>query len=192
MALTTIEPRDTVTYTSYFNLSANSYTATNYRAAGSPANSTLDADTPRGVLGGSVAVITGDRQVSLGSVAVLAADSYATNLATSVLGLFGVGSEGGAFENNAAAAGGVVPIYKDGGTFTVYVFETHAEATPFASILAAYTVGAKLYCSPWGLLTNEAPSTFSGAWGTGVDVAVAEVVSPPSATKLAMDIVLLV
>jgi hypothetical protein len=142
-------------------------------------NDTITADIPKGILGGSVARASGDWEAREGIHTA------------QPLGLFAGQSEGNAFENSPAIASGIVPIYFGGGDFLVYVFETHAHESAYAAktLSTAYAVGTALYCSAFGLLTNEVPS----AHGTpGVDVKVAIVTKTPSASDLEMGIQLVI
>jgi len=140
-------------------------------------NSTLSVDTPKGVLGGMVARASGAWEAREG-------------VHTAVpLGLFNGNSEGNPFENAPAIASGVVPIYMHGGAFLVYVFETHAHESAFASILSTYDVGDVLYCSAFGFLTTELPASHSTP---GTNHAVAVCTKVPTASDLELGIKLLV
>ena len=75
-----------------------------------------------------------------------------------------------------------------GGLFDVFVFETHAANSAYASILASYTLGAKLYASPFGLLTNEVPSGLSAPYTSGVDTVAGYVTRVPTASDLELGI----
>jgi len=176
-----IEPLSKVINASNFNLLAAAFDITNFRAAGAPANSTLTADTPKGVLGGSVALAgTGDWQAA-----------NATHIAGMRLGLFGGNSEGNAFENSPAAASGVVPIYMGDGLFLIYAFESHSADSAYGTIMSTYDIGDPLYSSPFGLLTPELPSTMADH-ASGVDTVIANVVKVPTASDLELGIKLIV
>lgn len=124
-------------------LSDDCFTKANY-GANVNGNSTLSVNTPRGVLGGSVA-------------AVSAGLDYTVVPGTDVLrpvGLFVNDAAGAAFENSPAVASGKVAVMKAMASVEVDVYETvkvNAAALTFA-------VGEKLYCSAQGLLTNETSS----------------------------------
>jgi len=123
--------------------SATCFTQENY-GANAEGNDTLSINTPRGVLGGSVAAI------SSGS-------DYTVFPGTDVLrpiGLFVNDAAGAAFENAPAVASGKIAVIKGKASVEVDVYETvKADTNP-----AAYEVGTKLYCSAQGLLTNEVSS----------------------------------
>jgi hypothetical protein len=175
-----IKPLDKVITSSRWDLNADSFDRVNYRPGSDPPNSTLNPDTPKGVLGGMCAVPTADWESGDGD-----------HTAEVVLGLFNLGSEGNAFENAPAAASGKVAIHMHGGDFDLFVFETNSADSPYASILASYTIGATLYCSPFGLLTPEVPSGLGDHAG-GVDTPVAVCVKVPTASELECGIKLLV
>lgn len=106
------------------------------------ANATLSVNTPRGVLGGSVA-------------AVSAGLDYTVVPGTDLLrpvGLFVNDAAGAAFENSPAVASGKVTVMKAMASVEVDVYETVMadDVTP-----VTYNVGDKLYSSAQGLLTTE-------------------------------------
>jgi len=192
----TIQPLGKVLCTSRFSLEANAFDIVNYN---NKTNLTLSADTPKGVLGGSVATTAANpwEAGAAASVTFATPQTGRTNRITHIakaLGLFGGNSEGNAFENAPAAASGIVPIYMNGGLFEIYVFETHTE--PGVSQLATYAIGGLLYCSPWGLITCEAPTTQDGhatfTDATGTDVVIAVCTKVPSASDLRLGLKLLV
>jgi len=190
-----IEVLDKVTNSSAYTLKSSSFDRDNYHSdAGTGAhvsNLNFDADTPKGVLGGSVA------SLSVGGNNWEARDG-AKNYRP--IGLFSGNSEGNAFENAPAAASGKVGVYMNGGHFLVYAFETNEGApsgsTPsitYASCLNSYAIGSPLYCSGEGLLTPVAntsdPSsvgytTGSGAWYVGLCTKV------PTASELELGVLL--
>jgi hypothetical protein len=119
------------------------YTKANY---GVNTNTTLSVNTPRGVLGGSVA------GVSAGS-------DYTVVPCTSALepvGLFVNDAAGAAFENSPAVASGKVAIAKGQCSVEVDVYETRNAAD---SADLTYSVGNKLYSSDQGFLSNETSSS---------------------------------
>jgi len=188
--------------TSRYNLNPASFDIVNNSPYATWANSTISADTPKGVLGGMVAVISGtDWQASVGAGVTLTTavngrvtikESAATYCA--VLGLFSGNSEGNAFENAPAAASGIVPVYDAPGLFEVYVFETSASNSSSANgLLSTYYQGCPLFCSPYGLLTCERPSTISTgvASAAGVDMVIGYCVKVPTASDLMMGVKLI-
>jgi hypothetical protein len=177
-----IKPLDKVVASSMWNLESAAFDIVNFRSGGNPTNSTLNADTPKGVLGGSVARISDDWESTLADHTVEQGE---------VLGLYNLGSEGNAFENAPAAASGKVAINMHGGNFLVYVFETNSADAAYGDILASYTVGTLLYTSPFGLLTTELPSGLADHAG-GVDTVIAQVTKAPTATDLELGIKLLI
>lgn len=123
-------------------LSDDCFTKQNY---GVHTNSTLSVNTPRGVLGGSVA-------------AVSAGLDYTVVPGTDVLrpvGLFVNDAAGAAFENSPAVASGKIAVMKAMASVEVDVYATIAadDATP-----VTFAVGEKLYCEAQGFLTNEISS----------------------------------
>jgi hypothetical protein len=134
-------------------LSDDCFTKQNYGIAGH-ANATLSVNTPRGVLGGSVA-------------AVSAGLDYTVVPGTDVLrpvGLFVNDAAGAAFENSPAVASGKLAVMKAMASVEVDVYET-VEADNTTPLV--FSVGDLLYSSLAGLLTNEvsneaAPKTVIG------------------------------
>jgi len=123
-------------------LSDACFTRANY---GNNTNTTLSVNTPRGVLGGSVAGLS-------------AGNDYTVVPCTNALmpvGLFVNDAAGAAFENSPAVASGKVAVIKGQASVEVDVYETR-NAADTANI--SYAVGEKLYCSAYGLLTDEASS----------------------------------
>lgn len=120
-------------------LSDDCFTKQNF-GANPGGNSTLSINTPRGVLGGSVA------GVSPGLDYV----SVPCTTALQPIGLFVNDAAGAAFENSPAVASGKVAIIKGMGSVEVDVYETNeANAAP-----VVYAVGDFLYSSDQGLLTT--------------------------------------
>jgi hypothetical protein len=120
-------------------LSDACFTKANY---GVNTNTTLSVNTPRGVLGGSVAGIS----PGLDYTAV-----PCTNLLRPI-GLFVNDAAGAAFENSPAVASGKVAIIKGQCSCEVDVYETR-NAADTADL--TYAVSNLLYCSAQGFLTNE-------------------------------------
>ncbi len=108
---------------------------------GTTKNNTLDVDTPKGVLGGSIATMKGDYEVGA-----------CTGAAEIPVGMFLNDAAGKAFENEPAKASGVAPFMHSQGSVEVNVYETR-NAGDTADI--TYAINDKLYTSVAGLLTNE-------------------------------------
>lgn len=126
---------------SLFTLADACFNKANYGVG--VANSTLSVNTPRGVLGGSVAAV--DPQ----------AGDYVTvpcNLTLMPVGLFVNDAAGAAFENSPAVASGKLAIIKGMASVEVDVYETR-RADNSADL--QYAVGQPLYSSAQGFLTNE-------------------------------------
>lgn len=121
------------------SLSDACFTKQNY---GVNTNTTLSVNTPRGVLGGSVAGIS----PGLDYTAVPCTDELVP------IGLFVNDAAGAAFENSPAVASGKVAVIKGQPSVEVDVYETRNAAD---SGDLTYAVGNKLYSSAQGLLTNE-------------------------------------
>lgn len=121
-------------------LSDECYTKANY---GVNTNTTLSVNTPRGVLGGSVAAVS----PGLDYTAVPGTDLLRP------IGLFVNDAAGAAFENSPAVASGKVAVMKGQGSVEVDVYETRNAAD---SADLTYAVGDLLYASAQGFLTNEA------------------------------------
>lgn len=120
------------------------FTKANYDTPAGFPNTTLGVNTPRGVLGGSVAAVSnaaGDYTVVPGT------DTLAP------IGLFLNDAAGAAFENSPAVASGKVAVMKGFASVEVDVYETRNAAD---SANLTYAVGDKLYCSAQGFLTKEA------------------------------------
>lgn len=107
------------------------------------ANSTLSVNTPRGVLGGSVAGLSGGSDYT----------AFPCNETLMPLGLFVNDAAGAAFENSPAVASGKIAIMKAMASVEVDVYETYAKADGVTAL--AYAVGQYLYSSQDGLLTYE-------------------------------------
>jgi hypothetical protein len=116
-------------------------------------NSRLGTDTPRGVLGGMVATLSGcvDYEVRI-----------CTSHSTTDY-LFLNDAAGAAFENAPSVASGkiaLLPIGGAGDVIEVDVYETHNESN--VSIMATYTINHALYCSSRGLITYTQEAGGSG------------------------------
>lgn len=106
-------------------------------------NATLSINTPRGVLGGSVAAIS----PGLDYTVVPCTETLMP------VGLFVNDAAGAAFENSPAVASGKIAVIKGLPSVEVDVFETKQKADDVTDIV--YTQGDYLYSSAWGLLTPE-------------------------------------
>lgn len=120
-------------------LSDECFTKANY---GENTNTTLSVNTPRGVLGGSVAAVS----PGLDYTVVPGDDSLQP------VGLFLNDSAGAAFENSPAVASGKVAVIKGQPSVEVDVYETRNAADDGN---LTYAVGELLYSSAQGLLSNE-------------------------------------
>jgi len=129
---------------SLFTLADVCYTQANY---GNNTNTTLSVNTPRGVLGGSIAAIS-----AAGGDYV----AYPCNLTTIPVGLFVNDAAGAAFDNAPAVASGKIAVLKGRGSVEVDVYETRNAAN---NANLKYALGDKLYSSAYGLLTNETSSS---------------------------------
>lgn len=178
--------RSKVVVSSLKELEAAAFTVVNYQ--GTPnsllsvtTNLTLTSDTKQGVLGGSIAAMKGN---------------YLVGQCTPLLvpcGFFVSDAIPDNFVNAPAVASNKIGVTKFGGEFEIDIFETHSCYTPFASQLAAYTVGTSLYCSPFGLLTTQLPSTVHLNYGTtgasgAQNIAVAAVTWQPTTTNLILGV----
>jgi hypothetical protein len=113
-------------------LADSCYTKENY---GVNTNSTLSVNTPKGVLGGSVAAVS----AGLDYTVVPGTDELTP------VGLFVNDAAGAAFDNAPAVASGKVAVMKGQASVEVDVYETDG---------ITYAVGEKLYSSAQGFLTN--------------------------------------
>ena len=120
-------------------LHSTCFTKTNY---GVNTNTTLSVNTPRGVLGGSVAGIS----AGLDYTVVPCTDE------TMPVGLFANDAAGAAFDNSPAVASNKIAIVKGQASCEVDVYETRNAA---ATANITYSVGEELYCSAQGFLSNE-------------------------------------
>ena len=115
------------------------FTKANYGAG--VTNDTLSVNTPRGVLGGSVAGLS----AGLDYTVVPCTDTLAP------VGLFVNDAAGAAFENSPAVASGKVTVMKAQASVEVDVYATNASGGGAQT----YAVGDKLYCDASGFLTKE-------------------------------------
>lgn len=122
-------------------LSDDCFTRANY-GENAGGNTTLSVNTPRGVLGGSVAAVSAGSDYT-----VVPGDDT-----TMPVGLFVNDAAGAAFENSPAVASGKVAVMKAMASVEVDVYET-VNAANNGNV--AYDVGDYLYSSAQGLLTTE-------------------------------------
>jgi len=115
------------------------YTKANY---GVNTNTTLSVNTPRGVLGGSVAAVSAGNDYTV----------VPCNMTLMPVGLFVNDAAGAAFENAPAVVSGKVTVMKAHASVEVDVYETRKNDD---SGDLTYAVGEKLYSSAQGFLTNE-------------------------------------
>ena len=136
-------------------------------------NDRLGTDTPRGVLGGMVATISGSVD-------------YTVNICTDLTSpdfLFLNDAAGAAFENAPSVASGKIALLPIAGacdTLEVDVYETHT--TGNVSIMLSYTINAPLYVSSRGLITNT--NLHAGANSIGKVVKVPTTASPRLGIKV--------
>jgi hypothetical protein len=127
------------------------FTKQNY---GVNTNATLSVNTPRGVLGGSIAAISAGNDYTV----------VPCTLALMPVGLFVNDAAGAAFENAPAVASGKVTVIKGLASVEVDVYET-----------LPYAVGLPLYSSAQGFLT---PDVSTSAVVIGVVTKAPSTVSP--------------
>jgi hypothetical protein len=151
---------------SLYTLEAAGFTKLNF-IPGTTVNSLLDATTPQGVLGGSVAGISG------------AYVCGAAAAAKAPLGIFINNAAGNPFENSPAIASGICPFMNGFGSYRVFVWETNT----VAGAPQTYNPGDLLYASANGLLTKEANG---GTGGNATLVAICT--KPNTATDVSLGI----
>jgi hypothetical protein len=116
------------------------FTQTNFQGGGIT-NDTLSVNTPRGVLGGSVAGLS----AGLDYTVVPCTDNLAP------VGLFVNDAAGAAFENSPAVASGKIAIMKGQASVEVDVYASHTSG----DVAQTYAVGDLLYSDAQGLLSKE-------------------------------------
>jgi len=152
-----------VSMNSLMNLTDTDLTQNNYSSAQQTANTRLSANTPKGLLAGSI--------VKAGSVAgtVVACDATSNPLGVVINNAVGY-----PFESSSGVASGKCPYLQGSGTvFSTDLYET-AEVGG-AALTIAYAAGLPLYSSVNGLLTTVAA-------GTAVSIIVGIVLTAPSAS----------
>ena len=117
------------TRSSAYKVGAEVFTKTN------TGNARINAYTPKGVLGGSVAAYKGDFEVG----AATGAEGEA------IAGLFVNNAQPNVYDNNASLASGKIAVIRRGATVEVDVY---------ADDVATADVGAKLYADANGFLTT--------------------------------------
>ena len=120
-------------------LSDACFTKQNY---GVNTNTTLSVNTPRGVLGGSIAAVSAGLDYTV----------VPMTTALMPVGLFVNDAAGAAFENSPAVASGKIAVMKAQASVEVDVYETQNAAN---NGLVSYAVGNYLYGSAQGFLTTE-------------------------------------
>ncbi len=118
------------------------FTKANYNTPAGFANTTLSVNTPRGVLGGSIAALSAGLDYTV----------VPCTKALMPVGLFVNDAAGAAFENAPAVASGKVAVIKGLASVEVDVYETRNEADNADLV---YIVGQSLYSSDQGFLTYE-------------------------------------
>jgi len=134
------------------------FTKDNYDVA----NETMTVNTPKGVLGGSIAGLS-------------PANNYKVVPCTKALmpvGLFVNDAAGAPFDNSPAVASNKIAVIKGMASVEVDVYETVT--------VAPYAVGQKLYSSDNGLLTNDVSTS-------GVVIGVVTKVATPASPTLGLD-----
>jgi hypothetical protein len=144
-------------------LSDDCYTKQNFGVG--PGNSTLSVNTPRGVLGGSIAAISPGLDYTV----------VPCNLVLRPVGLFVNDAAGAAFENSPAVASGKVAVIKGLPSVEVDVYET--ESLTGGQVAGTYTVGDLLWSSAQGLLTTNISTEGLDGAGTGFSGTVIGVVT---------------
>ena len=138
-----------VTMNTLMNLTAAGLTDNNYSSAQQLANTRLSADTPKGILAGSI--------VSVGTSGTVVHSIVAD---TDIVGIAINNAVGYPFESSSGVASGKCPYLCGSGT--VFATDLYETAAVGGAALAAYTAGALLYSSPNGLLTSVAGTTIVG------------------------------
>lgn len=151
-------------YGSTHELADVCFTQENYSS--SFPNTTLSVDTPKGVLGGSVAAASGDSYIAV-----------PCDKALMPLGLFVNDAAGAAFDNAPAVASNKIAICKGLASVEVDVYETRNAANNADLV---YAVGEKLYSSDNGLLTNEVSTS-------QVVIGICTKVPTPASSTLGLD-----
>ena len=159
----------------HLSLAAAAKTAVNY-TAGTTVNSTLDADTPIGILAGHWVAASGS-----GEAGIASAGARALGLC-----LFSLNPTAAYHYDPTAASGRFTFGCGPGSHVEVNVYETAnaaKRANPLAGADLTYAAGDLIYASANGLSTKEDENS-------GVPLAI--VVRPPSASNASMELRLLV
>lgn len=132
-------------------------------------NSTLDASsTPRGVLGGHLAIVTGSNEVGAISDGVVSTNTDTVTDVKQIKGIFILDVASSPFENQPALGSGKVAVLSGRSVVEVDIYETNAEDDN--ADLGAYTAGTPLYASTRGLLTKAATTADGAAIAVSVGV----------------------
>jgi len=137
-----------VTMNTLMNLTEAGLTQDNRSSAQQLANTRLSADTPKGILAGSI--------VAVGATSGTVVAAAATN--TDMVGIAINNAVGYPFESSSGVASGKCPYLCGSGT--VFATDLYETAAVGGAALAAYTAGMPLYCSPNGLLTSVVDAGF--------------------------------
>jgi len=138
------------------------------------ANTRLNANTPKGILAGSVVAVAGN-----GLIGACAGDSTVADKAVGIVINDAVGNP---YESSSGVASGkVVYAHGTGTVLRTDIYETYKKdgTTP-----VAYTAGDKVYSSQNGLLTNILDSTNNAPYVTQIGI----VLSAPTATDSYMTV----
>ena len=136
-------------------LSDDCFTKQNF-GANAGGNATLSINTPRGILGGSIAAISPGLDYTV----------VPCNDHLRPVGLFVNDAAGAAFENSPAVASGKVAVIKGLPSVEVDVYETVDKQ----AVDIVYIVGQLLYSSDQGLLTNVISTEGATVNGTVIGV----------------------
>lgn len=154
-----------VTLNTLGNLTAAGLTTAN---TGNTGNTRIGADTPKGILAGSIVAVS----AAGGSGYVVAA-----NGANTPVGIALNQAVGYPYESSSGVASGKLPyLHGSGSVFATDMYET----TNHLGAAIAYAAGNKLYSSAYGLLINLTPT----AEGIGApdDTVIGVVLTAPSTT----------
>jgi hypothetical protein len=147
-----------VSMNTLMNLTDTDLTQNNYSTGQQTNNTRLSANTPKGLLAGSI--------VKAGTVAgtVLACTAAAADYP---LGVVINNAVGYPFESSSGVASGKCPYLHGSGTvFTTDLYETAIIGG--AVLTTPYAAGLPLYCSPNGLLTTLTGGTEGGNFIVGI------------------------
>jgi hypothetical protein len=170
-----VQPLYRGTLNSYSAISDTGLTQNNRTGTQALANTTLNAATPDGILGGSVVAIVGPAQVGPAKAA--------QGVLAGIVGIAQRNAAGEAYESTSSAASGAITYIHGSDTLvSVPVFETADTAGTALDYSAA--AGLPVYASANGLLTIAA-GLATGAAAAGATI-VGILVDPPTATNPVM------